>query len=264
MIDYCYHTHTYRCGHAEGKEEEYVLAAIDAGIKVLGFSDHIFLPDVEQPGTRGSYYELDDYIYTIQKLQRKYADKIEIHLGFEAEFGEKYVDYYHYLKEVKGIEYLILGQHLFFEDDQLIWLHLYSTPEETLEVYINTVIAAMKTGLFTYIAHPDIILRLFKKITPFVEAQLRKLCQAAEYYNIPFEINICGMRNGRRDTDDRLRYPCEDFFKIVSEYNIRIVIGIDAHSPMHFASSREDITLAEEMIKKYHLNHISRLNLKKI
>ena len=128
MIDYCYHTHTYRCGHAIGKEEAYVIAAIEKGIKVLGFTDHVFLPDLEQNGMRGSFMELDDYIYTIKGLQRKYADKIEIHLGFECEFGEKYEDYYHYLKEIKGIEYLILGQHLFFEGDDLVWLSRYGTP----------------------------------------------------------------------------------------------------------------------------------------
>lgn len=35
-----YHTHTTRCGHAEGTEEEYILTALRCGFKVLGFSDH--------------------------------------------------------------------------------------------------------------------------------------------------------------------------------------------------------------------------------
>ena len=35
-----YHTHTTRCFHAIGKDEEYVKAAIQANIKELGFSDH--------------------------------------------------------------------------------------------------------------------------------------------------------------------------------------------------------------------------------
>ena len=35
-----YHTHTTRCGHAEGTEEEYILTALRCGYKVLGFSDH--------------------------------------------------------------------------------------------------------------------------------------------------------------------------------------------------------------------------------
>ena len=35
-----YHTHTYRCHHAIGKEEDYILNAIKAGYTELGFSDH--------------------------------------------------------------------------------------------------------------------------------------------------------------------------------------------------------------------------------
>ena len=40
MFTYNYHCHTKRCGHASGTDEEYVEAAIKAGYKVLGFSDH--------------------------------------------------------------------------------------------------------------------------------------------------------------------------------------------------------------------------------
>ncbi|HAH75526.1 MAG TPA: histidinol phosphate phosphatase HisJ family protein, partial [Kandleria vitulina] len=35
-----YHTHTYRCKHAIGKEEDYIKNAIKAGYTELGFSDH--------------------------------------------------------------------------------------------------------------------------------------------------------------------------------------------------------------------------------
>ena len=35
-----YHTHTTRCMHAIGSEEEYILAAISAAYTELGFSDH--------------------------------------------------------------------------------------------------------------------------------------------------------------------------------------------------------------------------------
>ncbi len=34
-----YHTHTKRCGHAKGTDEEYVIAAIEGGFDELGFSD---------------------------------------------------------------------------------------------------------------------------------------------------------------------------------------------------------------------------------
>lgn len=35
-----YHTHTWRCRHADGTEREYVERAIEGGLKILGFSDH--------------------------------------------------------------------------------------------------------------------------------------------------------------------------------------------------------------------------------
>ena len=35
-----YHTHTYRCKHAMGNDERIVERAINAGIDILGFSDH--------------------------------------------------------------------------------------------------------------------------------------------------------------------------------------------------------------------------------
>ena len=69
MIDYCYHTHTTRCGHASGTDEEYVLSAIEKGYKLIGFTDHIFLPNVIQDGMRGRYEELDDYINSINHLK---------------------------------------------------------------------------------------------------------------------------------------------------------------------------------------------------
>ena len=48
-MKYNYHTHTYLCGHAEGAPEEYVLKAIEGGIKYMGFSEHI--PHLEKDGT---------------------------------------------------------------------------------------------------------------------------------------------------------------------------------------------------------------------
>ena len=46
-----YHTHTWRCHHADGTEREYVENAIAAGIKILGFSDHTYVPSKWNPRT---------------------------------------------------------------------------------------------------------------------------------------------------------------------------------------------------------------------
>ena len=43
-----FHTHTYRCGHANGSEEDMVCAAIKMGIEELGISEHVPLPHYRQ------------------------------------------------------------------------------------------------------------------------------------------------------------------------------------------------------------------------
>lgn len=34
------HTHHERCGHADGTIEDYITAALDAGLQAIGISDH--------------------------------------------------------------------------------------------------------------------------------------------------------------------------------------------------------------------------------
>ena len=66
-----YHTHTFRCHHARETEREYVEAAIENGIQVLGFSDHtpyLFDEDHSQH-IRMRMDELDEYISTVLDLK---------------------------------------------------------------------------------------------------------------------------------------------------------------------------------------------------
>ena len=109
-----YHTHTYRCRHADGTEEEYIKKAISEGVRVLGFSDHA---PYKFPGNYSSYFrmknfEQDDYFDTLIALREKYRDKIEIHIGYEAEYYPELFAATHKLWEKRKPEYLILGQHV--------------------------------------------------------------------------------------------------------------------------------------------------------
>ena len=67
-----YHTHTKRCGHAYGEDEDFVLSAIKYGIKELGFSDHISFKNISAPYMRQDRSMLSDYISSISHLKEKY------------------------------------------------------------------------------------------------------------------------------------------------------------------------------------------------
>ena len=56
-----FHTHTQRCRHAQGCAEDYLRAALDSSLSVLGFSDHAPFPDFDY-GYRMPFSELEEYI----------------------------------------------------------------------------------------------------------------------------------------------------------------------------------------------------------
>ena len=101
MIRNNYHTHTFRCGHAIGSDEEYVLEAIALGLNTLGFSDHVMLPGIRQENVRGDYENSEGYFQSIRSLQSKYKDRINILLGYEAEAFPEFFDYYRKLLDEK-------------------------------------------------------------------------------------------------------------------------------------------------------------------
>ena len=67
-----YHTHTWRCRHADGTEREYVERAIEGGLKILGFSDHspYPFPDGYDSGMRMRLDQVEGYVDTVLALKR--------------------------------------------------------------------------------------------------------------------------------------------------------------------------------------------------
>ena len=101
-IDYTFHSHTFRCGHAVGDVFDYVPLAIKNGYKIYGLSDHVFLPGIHEPYTRGDYSLLDEYISVFKQCKEKYSKHIQMYLGFECEYTDFFKDYYRSLLKEKG------------------------------------------------------------------------------------------------------------------------------------------------------------------
>ena len=101
-----YHTHTVRCQHAMGRDEDYVRAALEAGFEELGFSDHMPWPfgGGFVSSIRMGMADLPDYIASVRKLREGYAGRIRIHLGLESEYFPSYRDHMLRLRD-EGISY---------------------------------------------------------------------------------------------------------------------------------------------------------------
>ena len=149
------HTHTYRCHHAKGTDEEYVIKAIENGYDLIGFSDHApyLFPNGYVSSFRMLPSEAQNYADSIKELREKYKGKIDIKLGFELEYYPRLID-----KEIEFLksfdyDYLILGQH--YVDNEYEDYAIYSdSPTKSpavLDKYISQVILGAKSGLFTRI-----------------------------------------------------------------------------------------------------------------
>lgn len=261
-LDYIYHSHTSRCGHAVGEDEEYAKAAKECGFKILGYTDHIILPDLSQPNMRGNPELFDDYISSIRKIEDEYKDDLDIYLGFECEwFDGRYKAYYEKLLKEK-VDYLILGEHCYLMGDDFVW---YGTPiedkGEQLAKYEASVIEAMESGLFKFVAHPDVFMQWYPLWDDKCDKVARHIAMKAVELDIPLEINMGNSYRkrfqGRRD----YFYPHPRFWKVVSTYPVKVLIGYDTHDPNWIRKGDDEWFL--NFAKRNHLNLIDRLSIKK-
>lgn len=257
-----YHTHTNRCGHAYGSDEEFVLAAINCGYTNLGITDHVFLPGVEQTGIRGNYSLLDDYLNSINALKTKYRDDIEIKIGFEAEYYDDFIDYYKDLLESGKIDYLVLGQHCYYnkEENKLIFYNSIHHDFNMLQKYKNDLIKGMDSGLFSFVAHPDLYMSGYDCWDEHAIQVAHEICQAAVRNKLPLEINLAGARHFRNKTHVPSGYPFDAFWEIVKLYPIEVTIGVDAHVPSEFAASQQ---LAFDLIENNKLKYNADIKMYK-
>lgn len=245
-IDYTFHSHTFRCGHATGDISDYVPLAIKNGYKIYGVSDHVFLPGVHQPNTRGDYSLLDEYIDEFKKVKEQYKNEIEMYLGFECEYCDHYHNYYLSLLKEKGFDYLICGQHMRFDENGFKsgYFGKDIPLEWSLDTYKKDIEGAMKSGLFLYIAHPDFFFSATSEVTELHKKMTKEVIDMAIKYDAVLEINIHGFgRNHYYWGTYTIDYPCLYFWQEVAKTNIKVVCGGDFHNPNEIGD--------EELLKQY-------------
>lgn len=262
-----YHTHTKRCGHALGEDEDYVLGAIELGLTELGFSDHVPLKGLRFKGMRQDYEMLGDYVSSIKALKRKYKNKIDLHIGYEAEYIDEYIDDYIDMLNSKGIEYLICGQHCYLKDNKQIWYNSYYHDQEALSKYIDALIKAIRSKLFVYIAHPDLFMNGYRVWDDFAVKESRRLLEEASKFNIPLEINVAGIRfaeskhrTNEQGTPIENLYPYANFWNLASEYDIKGIIGIDAHRKQDMLDGVEQEAM--QFAREHNITLIKKLDIK--
>lgn len=249
-----YHSHTVRCNHATGTEEEYVRNAIIRGLKIFGFSDHT--PQYF-PGTYYSYMRmrperLRDYCDAVLKLRREYAGQLEIPLGLEAEYYPgTWKELLSRLRDA-GIEYLIMGQHFLGNEENEPYTGRATADVHHLKQYCHQVMEGLDTGVFTYLAHPDLI--NFVGDRQVYRRHMRELARFARQADIPLELNLLGIHSGKH-------YPSAEFWSLAAEEGCKVILGMDAHEPEYILETAFEQS-ALEMVRHFGLQLLDTVELK--
>ena len=249
-----YHTHSYHCRHASGKPEDYVVNAIRNGLEELGFSDHVPYPfsNGHRSGFRMDVEETETYVNEILELREKYSGKIKIYIGYEAEYYPK--EFEAMLKNIRRfpLDYLICGQHFTHNEYDGTYNSAITDDPARITQFIDQVTEAMSTGVYTYIAHPDML--CFTGDESFYKEEVLRLCEASVKYDVPLEYNCLGMEGHRQ-------YPSEKFWQIVGQSKAKAFIGSDAHAPDR-AGNQESARMAEANLARCGIVPLKKPELK--
>ena len=228
-----FHTHTFRCKHATGDAEDYCAIAVARGMHTLGFSDHAALPDNRWQRERMSYEQLDGYVDAVRKAQTDYPS-LRVLLGMESEYVPELRAYYEdELFGARRFDYLVGGPHYFEQEGA--WKGSYGGTRDaaSLTAYGRNVASMIESGLFDFIAHPDLFGNCYEHWDENTIACSRDIFAAAKAHDVALEVNALGLRKiaHKKPTNPFPMYPWLPFWELASECGVKVVVNSDAHRP---------------------------------
>jgi histidinol-phosphatase (PHP family) len=230
------HVHTARCGHATGTAEECVREAVSAGLVSVAITEHLALPEDLDPHRHLSMSpdELDDYLAEVHAAREAFPE-IEVVTGLEADFllgreeqtAAAIVDAHgraHGHTFVLGSVHFI-GEWAFDDPHRLDeWDH--HDVSQAWTDYFELWIAAVRSGLFDVMAHPDLVKKFGHR--PLLEPVdlYREAAQAAADAGVAVEVSSAGLRKPVGEL-----YPGPALLAAFFKAGVPATVGSDAHAP---------------------------------
>jgi histidinol-phosphatase (PHP family) len=231
------HVHTRLCHHARGEMEDYVLAAINRGLRKLVFLEHL---EVGVHYFETTWLTEDDFAYYHaegKRLQEKYRGRLEIGIGVEVGYNPRRVEEIQRRLALHSWDRVGISYH-FLETDTGHLNMVSSKPvnidrlaqygvSEVISRYYNDLREAVTKLPGQVLCHIDAVLRHHPNVilTPEHHRLIEGLLDAAADKNMAIEVNT----SGYRIKDEP--YPSLAILKKAVARNITLVAGSDAHRP---------------------------------
>ncbi len=230
------HTHTARCGHAVGRDEEIVEAAVARGLSAIAITDHApfywLPPERHDPSLAMAADELPGYVESVLDLQARYRGRIEVLLGIEADYVAGREDELARLLSAYPFDVVLGSVHLidgWLVDAPSSLARLSQGQGEVDRVwasYAELLIAATRSGLFDVLAHLDLPKKFgHRSSRPFAGRQADVVAAVAAS-TCAVEISSAGRRKPVGED-----YPAAELLRELAAAGVPFVLSSDAHAP---------------------------------
>ena len=218
-----FHTHNYMCGHAGGTVSDYVKEAVKHRYDVIGISDHCAHPLARFSPYMTAETLKTEYLPQFKEAAELYGDKIKILSAAEIEYFGGNDEYYKTL--LKSLDYLVMGQHEYLLDGKRKNSFCDGADEENVTAYCNNVVAGIRSGFFSLVAHPDVIFYCTPAITQTMANAFEQIVKTAKERDVVLELNANGIRY------HNFRYPTQLLVDLCKKYNAKVAVSSDCHNP---------------------------------
>ena len=232
-----FHTHTFRCHHAEGDVKEFAERAAALGMTKLGMSEHAWIRRIGDYFRRMDGRDVPDYVRQCREADGKYGG-VRVFCGVECDYDPLDESFFreYYLDEL-GLDYLVGSVHeLMNRADILDCFSNRHFGAKELRIYTDLYVKLMESGLFAFCAHPDLFARpieLGEDPPGWDENAVsasREILEAAAATGSVLEINVSGVWKTRTRGYPLIIYPRQEFWEMASDYDISVIVNTDAHS----------------------------------
>lgn len=233
-----YHTHTPLCRHATGRPEEYVAAAIVAGLDEYGVSDHA--PCFPEPfdGWRMLESELPEYFEWIESAKMAAGENLKVRAGLECDWIKGCEETIDQLAQAYPWDYLIGSVHYLgaWDFDNPKWLGKWQQTDvgQVWSEYWNCYAQMAESGLFDILAHPDLVKKFAFTPAGDLDRFYDPVIEAIAANGSVIEINTAGWHKPCAEA-----YPAPRFLELAASAGIGLVISSDAHAPHEIARDFE-------------------------
>lgn len=248
---YNFHGHTQFCdGHAP--MEDFVVAAISAGMEHYGFTPHSPIPIASSCNMSQS--DVEKYLAEISRLKHMYGDRVTLHAGMEVDYLDgSWGPSCSYIQSLP-LDFRIGSVHFIPSDDGFVDVdgrfegfkakmsrYFDNDIEAVVRLFYSQSIRMVESGGFEIIGHFDKIGHNASHFRPGIESEPWYMAEADRLADCIIANGCIVELNTKAYHQHNHRvFPSERLLKRVINGGATVIVNSDAHDPLLIESGRQE------------------------